>query len=264
MVSDLDGTLLDHDTYAFDAARPALDRLEHDGIPLVLCSSKTRAEIEPLRAELRNDHPFVSENGGALFVPAGYFPFDIDGAERRGRYDVLRLGDAHRDLVRALAAASHASGVRVRGFTTMTDAEVASATGLTMDQARLAREREFDEPFEVLDPAGLPLLGAEIERQGKRWTEGGRFHHIVGRSDKAVAVRRLASLYRRALGVVRTVGLGDAPNDAGFLAEVDVPIIIPSGRSAELHALVPHARLATHRGPVGWNEAVLAALDTPG
>ena len=143
----------------------------------------------------------------------------------------------------------------------MTDAEVASATGLTMNQARLARQREFDEPFQVLDPTGLPLLGAEIERQGKRWTEGGRFHHIVGESDKAVAVRRLATLYRRALGVVCTIGLGDAPNDAGFLAEVDVPIIIPSARSAELRALVPGARVGAHRGPSGWNEAVLAALD---
>src|SRR5215211_6339369 len=93
--SDLDGTLLDHETYAFDAARPALDRVERDGIPLVLCSSKTRAEIEPLRAELRNRHPFVSENGGAVFIPAGYFPFDVDDVEPRGDYLVVKIGDPH-------------------------------------------------------------------------------------------------------------------------------------------------------------------------
>ena len=82
--SDLDGTLLDHDTYSFDAARPALERLRVDGVPLILCTSKTRAEIAPLRRALGNTHPFISENGGAVFIPAGYFPFALSGAERFG------------------------------------------------------------------------------------------------------------------------------------------------------------------------------------
>ena len=64
--SDLDGTLLDHYTYSFEDARPALGRLRAAGVPLVLCTSKTRAEIAPLRDALRNTHPFISENGGAV------------------------------------------------------------------------------------------------------------------------------------------------------------------------------------------------------
>ena len=81
VVSDLDGTLLDHTTYAFDAARAALERLRDARVPLVLCTSKTRAEVEPIRAALRNAHPFIVENGGGVFVPLGYFPFDIEGAK---------------------------------------------------------------------------------------------------------------------------------------------------------------------------------------
>jgi hypothetical protein len=46
--SDLDGTLLDHETYSFDAARPGLDALKSRGIPLILASSKTRAEMQDL------------------------------------------------------------------------------------------------------------------------------------------------------------------------------------------------------------------------
>ena len=83
VLSDLDGTLLDHTTYAFDAARAALERLRDARVPLVLCTSKTRAEVEPIRAALRNTHPFIVENGGGVCVPVGYFPFEIDGAERR-------------------------------------------------------------------------------------------------------------------------------------------------------------------------------------
>jgi len=259
--SDLDGTLLDHDTYSFDAARPALERLRAGGVPLVLCTSKTRAEIAPLRDAMRNTHPFISENGGALFIPADYFPFALSGAERRGDLDVIVIGNSYSEVVAALRRASRASGVTVRGFGDMTDADVADATGLSLEQARLARQREFDEPFEILDGERSDDLLAAIEREGKRWTAGGRFHHILGTSDKAAAVRFLARLYRRQLGGVTTVGLGDAPNDATFLVEVDVPIAVASSRVDDLLAHVPHARVTRQPGPAGWNEAVLEVLN---
>ena len=67
--SDLDGSLLDHDTYSHAAAAPALQRLDQHHIPLILVSSKTRVEIERLRSDLNNSHPFISENGAAVFVP---------------------------------------------------------------------------------------------------------------------------------------------------------------------------------------------------
>ena len=261
LVSDLDGTLLDHTTYAFDAARPAIERLRDEGVPLVLCTSKTRAEVEAIRIALRNDHPFIVENGGGVYVPAGYFPFEIDGAERRGSYVVIPIGDPYADLVQALERASSASGVRVRGFAGMSDEEVAGATGLDLDEARLAREREFDEPFVVLDAGRADALLSAIEREGKRWTRGGRFYHITGANDKAGAVSRLLALYRRHFRTARTVGLGDAPNDASFLRVVDVAILVASPRLDQLRALVPEGRPTALPGPAGWNGAVLSLLD---
>lgn len=62
--TDLDGTLLDHHTYSWQPARPALERLDGLKIPLILCSSKTSPEMLGLRAELGNRHPFIVENGG--------------------------------------------------------------------------------------------------------------------------------------------------------------------------------------------------------
>lgn len=61
--TDLDGTLLDHETYSWEAARPALERLELSGIPWILVTSKTRAEVELWRKQLGNRHPFIIENG---------------------------------------------------------------------------------------------------------------------------------------------------------------------------------------------------------
>ncbi|MDO8862561.1 HAD hydrolase family protein [Haliea sp. E1-2-M8] len=71
--SDLDGSLLDHRDYSFRAALPGLEALREREIPLIFCSSKTRAEIEPLRARLDNRDPFIVENGAAVFIPRGSF-----------------------------------------------------------------------------------------------------------------------------------------------------------------------------------------------
>ena len=69
MFSDLDGSLLDHYSYSFDAALPAVNALEELDIPLILVSSKTRAEILAVREQLANRHPFIVENGADVFVP---------------------------------------------------------------------------------------------------------------------------------------------------------------------------------------------------
>jgi mannosyl-3-phosphoglycerate phosphatase len=63
--TDLDGTLLDS-SYSFNDALPALDLIRERAIPLIICSSKTRAEIEHYRKRLDNRHPFISENGGGF------------------------------------------------------------------------------------------------------------------------------------------------------------------------------------------------------
>jgi len=92
LFTDLDGTLLDADTYRYDAARPALERLREHAIPLIICTSKTRAEVEPLRRKLENQDPFIVENGGALYIPDGYFKAPLPGSSRRDGYQVIEMG----------------------------------------------------------------------------------------------------------------------------------------------------------------------------
>jgi mannosyl-3-phosphoglycerate phosphatase len=138
--------------------------------------------------------------------------------------------------------------------------ELSRRTGLKPEIAALSKQREFVEPFAVegsADPA--PLLAA-IERRGRAWTRGGRFFHILGGGDKGQAVRRLQELYRQT-GDVRTVGLGDAENDAVFLRVTDRAVVVRGHRSAKLAELAPHAIQTKAHGPEGWNEAVLRLLE---
>jgi len=265
--TDLDGTLLDHQTYAWSAARPALRELARRRQPLVIVTSKTRAEVLPLLGKLERREPFVVENGDAIYLPVGYFPFRIADATRAGRgWQRVALGTPYPGLVAALRTAAGRARVSVRGFSQMPAREVAERTGLDLTAARCARRREFDEAFIILDgdQRAWPRLRAEIRRLGLRTTRGSRFFHIMGSNDKGVTVRRLRAWFERLGGAsVRTVGLGDSPNDIPMLQAVTMPVLVarPGGRyDAETSAAVPDARRAGGVGPQGWNRAVLRLL----
>lgn len=254
--SDLDGTLLDHSSYRWRPAAPALEALRRRRIPLVLVSSKTRAEVEFWRTRIGNRHPFVVENGGAAFVPRGYFPSPLAGAVEDAGYEVIELGRPYLELVAALKEAAAETGVRVLGFHRMTLGQIRRRSGLPPAQARRAKQRGYDEPFEIQGRTPPePLLGA-IERRGLRWTRGGRFYHVLGGNDKATAVRLLSEAYRRQHGQIRTVGLGDSWNDLPFLRLMDIAVVIRSPQAAEMQAALGAAEITTRPGPEGWSEAV--------
>ena len=265
VVTDLDGSLLDPATYSWEPARPALDRLRAGNIPCIFVTSKTRAEVEHWRRDTGNTHPFIVENGGALIVPANYFPappagLSIRGGMARDGATIIEWGTAYAVLVDALQHAAAQTNCPVRSFSEMSVAEVASACALPEEQARLARMREYDEPFLVLDPARGAALRARIEARGLRWTSGGRFEHITGDNDKGRAVRALLDIYRRTQGNVISVGLGDGLNDIPLLKSVTLPVVMPSPQCAEILHLVPTAVVADRPGPEGWNRAILVLL----
>lgn len=47
--TDLDGTLLDHETYKFDEAKEMLDFIKQNDIPLIIVTSKTKDEVIELQ-----------------------------------------------------------------------------------------------------------------------------------------------------------------------------------------------------------------------
>jgi mannosyl-3-phosphoglycerate phosphatase len=258
--TDLDGTLLDPETYSSYAARPAIERLNRRGTPWILVTSKTRAEVEFWRGRLEHQHPFIVENGGAAFVPRGYFPEPVPGARELGPYELIEWGAAYEALVADLGTCSHRSRCRVWGFHDMTAYEVAAACDFPLEQAALAKQRQYDEPFLIRDPQLAGGLTFAIEELGRRWTRGGRFWHILGTNDKAAAVLAISALFKKHYGPVRTIGLGDAANDAPFLDAVNVPVLIRCRGAQRFKTLVSRGIVTRRAGPAGWNDAVLSLI----
>jgi len=266
VVSDVDGCLRDSATGSCGNAREAVDRLERAGVPLVLCSSKTRAELERLRGDLGVDAPFVVENGGAVFVPAGTFPFAPQGSVRRGQYDVVEIGRPHVQVLGRLLATAAKVGVDITTFSDMSVQRVSAECGLSLADARLAKLREYDEPFRLVDPdpEARAKLCRALRSAGLRCASGGQYDHVTLATDKGVATALLPRFYKRAWGEVTFAGLGDNENDVELLAAVDLPVVVRStdpGPAAFLLARIRKARVTAASGPAGWSEGIRALLD---
>jgi len=266
--TDLDGCLLDSVTYTYEPAAPALEALRAQGIPLVLVSSKTRAEIEPLRKQLDHHDPFIVENGAAVFVPRGLFDFPLERARARTSYDVIELGLPYGMLRDVLKQIEKTVATPLRGFGDLSIDEIVQVTGLSRQDAFLAKQREYDEPY-ILE--GPPALIEEVCRQivvrGLRWTKGGRLFHLTGDNNKGQAATLLLRCYQRQQRLhgqgerIETVGIGDSINDAPLLAVVDHPVLVqkPDGSyDPDIH--IPGMTRAPGIGPIGWNHAVQELL----
>jgi mannosyl-3-phosphoglycerate phosphatase family protein len=252
--SDLDATLLDEDTYSFEAAREALAALAAREVPLVLCSSKTRVEMERWARTLGLTSPMVAENGGAILWP------------RAGGYDLAARGTPRPRLIDDLDAIAREADARVRGVSSLSVEEVARLTGLAPDAARDAMAREYDEPF-LMDAGDIARVAEAASRRGLKVTRGGRFCHLMGPADKGQAVVEIlgtaGAWCRRPPAQVSSVALGDSANDLSMLSVVDRPIVVPRPTGivdADLARALPHAETAPAPGAAGWNAAVLAVL----
>lgn len=263
--SDLDGTLLCCDTYSFEGATPALEFLRKKNVPLVFCSSKTKAEIMHYRKKLNNYHPFISENGGAIFIPVGYKGFEVDYTRVEGDYWVIELGTRREVLLKALESVCARTVSKIRGFSDMNAEEVARLTGLPQEEARLALERHYSEPFFIMEGDPRAVL-REIENMGLQWTSGGRFLHVIGRSDKGRAVRLLSDIYKNNARDIDwiTIGCGDSLNDLPMLKAVDKAVLLKNLRGVYDPGVRVPGLLYEENGPVGWGEAVLRLIQQYG
>jgi mannosyl-3-phosphoglycerate phosphatase len=246
--SDIDGTLLDHDTYSYESSRAGIDALKEHHIPLVLVSSKTHPEMKRLHDELLLDAPFIFENGGGI-------NWQDDSIEW--------IGMKVPELYRMKEELATATGMTIRFIIDMEVGEITALTGLTPERAALARQRLVSLPFII--PAGMKIEAPDMARinralhdRGVAITKGGRFYHLTAKnSDKGKAILKIVDYYRNRLaGPVITVGIGDSENDIPMLMVVERPYIVKKKNGTAIKTGLRTVRETAGIGPAGFTEAV--------
>ena len=257
LFTDLDGTLLDRFTYSYEKSLDTITFLKAEGVPIIFCSAKTAAEQEEYRRELGIGDPFIVENGGAIFIPQNYFPFPIPQANVIPGYLVIQIGLVYKTVREILKDIEGELGIPITGFGDMSAEEISERTRLSPKFAKLAKQREYDEPFYLnASPCQVSQVLDKIEQAGLRYTPVGNHYSTVGHTDKGKAIAILSDLFKQELGEIETIGIGDSQNDLPMLASVDVPILVQKepGRWAEVDSAKIHK--VDGVGPVGWSKAI--------
>jgi mannosyl-3-phosphoglycerate phosphatase len=256
--TDLDGSLLD-ENYQWAEAQPALEKISANGIPLILNSSKTFAEIHGLVKKLKLETPIVCENGGVVGIPqSSPLAHQVEGASFMG-YTVLYPGISREFILEVAGRLRDENRYRFRGFTDWSIQEVSEITGLTIAQAALAKRRHATEP--ILWEEGSDRLNAfeaALSSQGVRVVKGGRFLHLMGQVDKSAGMELVLGLYRKSFPDTRWVSLalGDSANDLEMLSAADIAGVIPDRHGNQLSPTAAQVVLTKLAGPRGWNEIV--------
>ncbi len=264
----LEGALLDTRTDSYAGAEEALSELEERKIALVLLTSRTREEIEPIRRKMGHNHPFVTENGGGIFFPDGYFSLRIPGVVRTARYLSIAQGQPYAEVCEALDDIAEECSVGVAGFHHMSLREIADNTGLRPRMAELARAREFDEPFYFTsaDDKAVARFVEVARARGFDTRRGPTFWHFSAKCDSPRAVRTLSRLFREATHIkLRLVGVGGSQQDLPWLRAVDHAILLPDSGEAAKSSERPQESAGQVKtivtgeapGPGGWNKAIL-------
>jgi len=272
--TDLDGTLLDHHNYSWQAAEPALDLCRKASIPVILNTSKTLAEAEVLRDELNLASPIIVENGSALVIPLTLLKGRVPSSSEN-----ITVTESGPDLhlifgAERLAVLAFIEQVRgdndwqFEGFNDWTVDEIVRHTGLSHQAAQAAAQKCYSEPFLWNDSQeNLSQFQHQAERAGFRLMRGGRFYHLQGQTDKA---KPLGWLKRNACSVFESVDsnsqpklicLGDNHNDVAMLNIADFPVCVRSPTAD--FPLVNSNRDVIYtelEGPEGWNIAVQSIL----
>lgn len=269
LFTDLDGSLLDHHDYDYSVALPAIQSLRAQDVPWILTTSKTAAEVIELRAELDNNYPFIVENGAGIFWEVGsllpqYLPkhdfvqrwgegFEYVSLNRVLMPEMLQLAESYKKQFK----------LDFIGFSDMSVQQVAECTGLSLVKAAKAKQRHFSEPLLWRDTEdNLLKFQKALEPHSLQLIKGGRFVHLMGLSNKGVALQWLAHYYHQAWSQpIQTMALGDGNNDIPLLEASDCPVIIRSPVNPLPKVNHPNVIVTQENGPLGWNQAVLNWLE---
>ncbi len=256
--TDLDGTLLNQDDYRYDEALPVLKELKNRQILVIPVTSKTRAEVEGLRQEIGLSDPFIVENGSGIFVPFPDERFVISQLEIQGNYHRQLLGCNYIEAKQGLKNISGDLNIELKGFADLTAEELISLTGLSLKEAKLAKTRDFTEPFVTPKNISVDRLTDVINQRGFKVVLGDRFSHLIGvNAGKGKAVKWLLNCYQiPGNEKIFTIGLGNSPNDIEMLEVVDYPIIIPGKNGIHQGLKNKGWKVAPATGCLGWAEVI--------
>jgi mannosyl-3-phosphoglycerate phosphatase len=259
----------------FDEFTAALD---HEGIPSVWLTSRSRLQFDEPRRKLGHAHPFIAEDGCGVYLPEDYFHLRPDSADARsrkastlrlGRFTCIPIAEVLPAASEALEALSQESEVPIVTLRSLSGRELVQNTGLPHREAELVRQRDFDELFffaGASQPQTERFLAAGRKRGMQFRQHGVLWSAAIGASIQR-CVAALMKLYDRALRYhARTVGVATTDVALRLFPFCDRRILlVDQGSQAATNERVRRqARELPLSSPEIWERVLESAGSKPG
>ena len=248
IVTDVDGTLMDH-FYDLTPAKETITWLQRLGIPVILCTSKTKSEVKMIRDDLNLKDPYIVENGGAIY-----------GEYSDGKEWEIILGKSYTILEKILNNLSDSINFKLRPLNSLSDNEATNLTGLEGESLNLMRDRHWSMPF--LNPPDT--FAEDLKRLCAIYDvdifRGNRMSHLLSKnSNKGIAIKKLLNKNKNLN--VQIIGLGDSQNDLPLLINSNYKIVISGIKGPNQYLLneLNKTELLISKKPhgYGWKDEVL-------
>ncbi len=247
VVSDVDGTLMDH-SYDLTPAKETIKLLQELSVPVILCTSKTASEVKVIRKQLNLTDPYIVENGAAIY---GESLNKVNGE--------IILGEKYEILENILSSISNEINYDLQPLNSISDQQATELTGLKGYALELMRDRHWSMPF--LNPP--ETIEEDINISCKKFKveifRGNRMSHMLSiNSNKGKAINVLKQYSNNSN--IQIIGLGDSPNDLPLLLNSDYKIVIPSPNGPNLNLLEKlkdyKYTLASYPNGFGWKSEI--------
>ena len=253
--TDLDGSLLDRDTFKFDKISKYIKDLISKGIFIIPNSSKTKVEIEKFNNDLDEDLPFVVENGASIYnlnLINTSFPEKISLS--REINEIIEIFD------NKISSKYKSKCKFIKDLKSDKQSEI---FGLPKDKVKLAINREYTIPL-IFDGSKIQKtdLFKSVNNIGLSLQEGGRVINLCDKISKSKAMKNVVKIFKKiSKEKLITIGVGDNFNDLDMLKNSDIPCLVFNDKFTMEKINIDNCIVSKKPAPEGWEEVVKLALD---
>ena len=252
--TDLDGSLLDKETFKFDVIKDYFKELVRNGIIIIPNSSKTEAELLDFNEQNNLDLSFITENGSSIHG----------------------LNKIHHNLPDKIIISRTINEIRnvyeenisldfknkITNILELETEKQQKILGLPLNKINLAINRDYSLP--------IKFNGTEIEKNefikimknsGLTVQTGGRIINVCDNVNKSKAMSKALQLIRKQFDdEIITIGVGDNENDIEMIKQTDYPCLVKNDNFDSSLINIDNLIKSSEPSPLGWADVIKTAI----
>ena len=252
--TDLDGSLLDKDTFEFHEIEDYFRDLVSKGIKIIPNSSKTKAELSNFNKQYNLNLSFIAENGSSIHglnLIHANLPEKVSLSRPTNQIYEIYNENISSDLKNNI---TFISKLNIK--------EQQEIFGLPLDKIKLALKRNNSLPIQ--------FNGNEFEKNefikimnnaGLAVQTGGRIMNICDKVNKSEAIIKTLELISNEIqNDIITIGVGDNQNDIAMLKETDYSCLVKNDNFDSSLINIDNLIKSSEPSPLGWADVIKTAI----